>query len=672
MIDVKEHFYDDDPLSGHPDVRTRLKDVSYFFLGNGLIQAAVQVAPSGEGTAAGLLIMNPERFGKKREALTMDSRCGLESTLVRIVCGTKASAVNTETLEAEWFDEYRIPAVRIQWQAPGLQIKEQFYCPDLSQPLLIREVRIKNLKERRARIRVQTGALQESLEREIFAGPGKEEKVFFSYKLDHSGKKIIIDSIPEVELSQEAIQHWNKAHSSFGSALLEHYFNASRFQLVAAVSKSGKVDGSIWQYNREWVRDQAMIAQGLTMSGNFEIARKMLKRLLEEFVTEQGDTIDSSERRDMDEIELDQNGVLLDSLKNYVLWSGDHELVQETWEKILVTAEFPLSGVFCHQPSGLLANRREYWERHQAHGIQKGMELSHQLFTSIGLSSAATLARMISREKEALRWEMEARRIRKAMLDDTRFGLVTSQGFIKRRKVDGLVQEAIEPLPEARLPAEVPLASPGIHLLNPDSSAALAIATGFISPDSSLALKTLANLEALWNQAWEGGGYGRYHFSSEPDSPGSWPFPSLFIARACIEAGDMEKVWRVLRWLNTLPGAKAGSWFEFYGKRLAPPFPQVGITPWTWAEMIILLVHHLIGIRPEANQLRVRPRLLPGIERIQCSFPLRGGRVNFEVKKVPDARLAAFRSNGAVKQSSEREALISYSEKELWIEASVP
>jgi hypothetical protein len=672
MIDVKEHFYDDDPLQGHPDVRTRLKDVSYFFLGNGLIQAAVQVAPSGEGTAAGLLIMNPEHFGKKREALTMDSSRGLERTLVRIVSGTKPSTVNTETMEADWFDEYRIPAVRIQWQAPGLQIKEQFYCPDLSQALLMREVRIKNLKERGTQVRVQTGALQESLEREIFASPGKEEKVFFSYKLDHSGEKIVIDSIPEAEITQESVHHWNKAHSSFGSALLEHYFNASRFQLAAAVSKSGKVDGGIWQYNREWVRDQAMIARGLTVSGNFEMARKMLKRLLEEFVTEQGDTIDSSEKRDRDEVELDQNGVLLDSLKHYVLWSGDLDLVQETWEKIFVTAEFPLSSVFCHQPSGLLANRREYWERHRVHGIQKGMELSHQLFTSIGLSSAAALARMTSRQQEAIRWEAEALRIRKAMLEDTRFGLVAGQGFIKRRKVDGSVEEAIDPLPEARLPAEVPLSSPGVHLLNPDSSAALAIATGFIPPGSSLALETLANLEGLWNQAWEGGGYGRYHFSSEPDSPGSWPFPSLFIARAWLEAGDMEKVWRVLRWLNSLPGAKAGTWFEFYGKRLAPPFPQVGITPWTWAEMIILLVHHLIGIRPEAKELRIRPKLLPGIERIHCSFPLRGGRVKLEVKKAPDAELAAFRSNGRVKQASKREALISYSEKELWVEASVP
>ena len=50
MIDVKEHIYTDDPKVGHVDVRTRMKDAIYFFLGNGLIQAAVQIAPSGEGS----------------------------------------------------------------------------------------------------------------------------------------------------------------------------------------------------------------------------------------------------------------------------------------------------------------------------------------------------------------------------------------------------------------------------------------------------------------------------------------------------------------------------------------------------------------------------------------------------------------------------------------------
>ncbi len=39
MIDIQEHVYADNPLQGPPDVRTRLKNTCYFFLGNGLIQA---------------------------------------------------------------------------------------------------------------------------------------------------------------------------------------------------------------------------------------------------------------------------------------------------------------------------------------------------------------------------------------------------------------------------------------------------------------------------------------------------------------------------------------------------------------------------------------------------------------------------------------------------------
>jgi len=69
MIDVKEHCYQDDPARGHPDVRTFLKDVSYFFLGNGLIQAAVQFAPGGEGSPYGLILQHPDRLAFKRDSL---------------------------------------------------------------------------------------------------------------------------------------------------------------------------------------------------------------------------------------------------------------------------------------------------------------------------------------------------------------------------------------------------------------------------------------------------------------------------------------------------------------------------------------------------------------------------------------------------------------------------
>ena len=219
--------------------------------------------------------------------------------------------------------------------------------------------------------------------------------------------------------------------------------------------------------------------------------------------------------------------------------------------------------------------------------------------------------------------------------------------------------------PDSGLPAGAPLAESGDHFLNPDTSAALPIAIGFVPPDSPVCGPTIASLEALWNQAWEGGGYGRYHARSEPDSPGAWPFPSLFIARAGVEMGLFDKVWRILNWLDTVPGAGAGTWFEFYGKRLAPPFPQVGIVPWTWAEMVILFVHHILGVQPQEGGLRLRPKLLPKLNRISGSFPLRNGRLELTVARADKASRAAFRADGRILAASRDEAFLPYPVRDL-------
>ena len=88
--------------------------------------------------------------------------------------------------------------------------------------------------------------------------------------------------------------------------------------------------------------------------------------------------------------------------------------------------------------------------------------------------------------------------------------------------------------------------------------------------------------------------------------------------------------------------------------------------------MLILLAHHIIGIQPEVNHLRIRPKLLPGIKRIRALFPLRKGRVNLEIKKALKGESPGFRSNGTVIKSSDKEAFIGYSKNELWIEALLP
>jgi len=144
----------------------------------------------------------------------------------------------------------------------------------------------------------------------------------------------------------------------------------------------------------------------------------------------------------------------------------------------------------------------------------------------------------------------------------------------------------------------------------------------FIDPKSAIAQKTLEDVEKLWNTTWEEGGYSRYHLSSEPDSPGPWPFATLFAARAYVEAADYKKVQRILDWIYKV-GSEAGVWFEFYGNKKSPPSPPVGIVPWAWAEIIVLVVHHILGVRPCFDRIIVRPRLLLNMARVSAKVPFR-------------------------------------------------
>jgi hypothetical protein len=678
MITATEHFYDDDPLRGHPDVRTRLAAVSYFFLGNGFIQAAVQFAPGGEGTPLGLLVMNPERLGKKRDALTMDGVHGLESTAIRIATDARVSAIDSQDVRAtsdrltvQWTQHHGVPAVLARWCSGPFDVQERFYCPDRSTPRLARELIVRASGDAVTHVHIRTGARTTSVDLARTIRGGGDTQIWLIYTLDRDGKTLRLATAAADPLEDNARRYWTQAtHASFGDAMLDRWFNSSRFQLPAVVSHRGRIDGGVWQYNREWVRDQAFLALGLTMAGHAAEGGTILRRLLREFVTDEGATIDSSEVRSADEVELDQNGVLLYALHQYVNWTGDTHLAASAWDRVVAVAEFPLRPEFRHAPSGLLCNTREFWERHDVHGIERGFELTHQLFASLGLSSAAALARLLARDEthnrtattsllaSAGRWERAAASLSYVTLGRTPVSLVDERGFVKRRRLDGSVQECAVALAEAQLPPSVPLAAPGEHRLNPDTSSLLPVVFGWVEPASAEAIRTLAESERLWNQAWESGGYGRYDVSSEPDSPGAWPFASLFVARAAFETGQDERVWRVLRWLDSVPGAAAGSWFEFYGPRVAPPFPQVGIIPWTWAETIFLLVHHLLGVRPEACGIRLRPRLLSGLEHVTAVLPIRGRRVHLDVKRSRGGGPSACLLDGRPVQPAGREWLI--------------
>jgi hypothetical protein len=588
--------------------------------------------------------------------------------MLHILSESKVFLPHPAQLQARWLHKERIPRVEITWKSPLFFVKEVFYCPDRSTPRLFREVILQNLSKAKQQIVLKTGIKKQLLKIPAHLSPRERKKIIFQYEIKEGdlNPKIEIRNIDKSFISPDARVIWrNTNECKFHSRLLDHFFQASKYQLQANIAQSGKMDGGIWQYNLEWVRDQAIVSQALTFLGQFELARTIIERILTHFVTDEGATFDSSRLRPYEECEFDQNGVLLEALKTYVDWSGDKNILVEHWPKIRAGSDFPLKEVFHHSPSGLLHNQREFWERHSVHGIQDGIELAYQLFVSIGLAAAASLARLLEKEEEAKRWESAALKLKRAMIFDKKYGLVHNGHFIKRRTVAGDVQEEVSPLPDSNLPDGVPLFEKRPHYLNPDTSTALPIAKEFINPASVLASKTLDEIEQLWNQRWESGGYGRYHVSSEPDSLGPWPFPSLFVARAYFEAGQHGKVWRVLNWLKTVPGAKAGAWFEFYGLRPIPPYPQVGIVPWTWAELTFLFIHHILGVRPSLDKLWLRPRLLRGLKEIQASIRLRDFRLNLSIEKQKAKKRVGFLIDDKFYPYTEKGLILSMPDRDL-------
>ena len=99
---------------------------------------------------------------------------------------------------------------------------------------------------------------------------------------------------------------------------------------------------------------------------------------------------------------------------------------------------------------------------------------------------------------------------------------------------------------------------------------------------------------------------------------------------------------------GTAPGATSGAWFEFYGERIVPPSPQVGIVVWNWAELIVLYVQHILGVQPREDGVRVRPRLLAGLNTADATFTIRGKRLRLRVAKGGRGKKMSLAVRGAV------------------------
>lgn len=440
------------------------------------------------------------------------------------------------------------------------------------------------------------------------AGNATVPPVTFLYLIADNGTAAVPHHIPTPKTNRKECE---PDSGDFTGRLLRQ-FDVARIGLHAAVSPQGAFDASIWQYGYEWGQDAAMCASAAVYAGDFELARRLLERILTALSNDEGSIAESSRFRDGDPAELNANGAVLTALRDYAALDRDTSLIERYWERIAAIAELPLRDDYLHE-SGLIAGRRDLWERLPWTGVRTGFDTAANTFCAEGLKAAAELAAMIGRKEEEGRWREAGETMEAALTGHNRFSCIEEGRIIARRLTDGSVQTemiAEEGYHDERYAPYVPVAAadPTPRPCEPDSVAALPILYGIVDPASDVARATLDHLRThLWDTTGIGG-YARSPLASDPDSPGPWPFVTAWMAEAELRAGLTERAKETTEWLLDAAGA-GGSWFEYYGERKSPPFPPVGVIVWGWGQYLLLAARGWMGIEFNAERLRIAPRI---------------------------------------------------------------
>lgn len=643
----------------------------YFVLRSGRIKLVVQADRAG--TSPGFLWLafdghDNRQTRRKENALNFGDGTGfLRSALEVVLGGFPFTAVGHETI-TRWVQIENIPAVEASWWAGGLLVTECLIAlsgsGDFLRRITLASRNLGGTEEVSLRLSLPAGGSPSARlsldvpgasvpvrrhESGIEIGPlsipvGGSVSVDTRLSIEISGE----DPHPEIGDSLRRTDSTWATVSSLSTAdtTIRELFDKARFGLSAMVADNGAMDAGIFEYGAQWVRDTSNTLIGLIHAGHFELARRGFAHVLANMVNEDGKTMIGSAYDDPDREQFDQMGELLHGLAAYLDWTGDDSLIREYHSRLIALIERPLRTEFRHS-SGMVHNRREFWER----TLEDGLELAYQTYVTLGLREAASLARELDATDRAGPWRRQADSILNAMLSDPVFALVEQGRLIKRRAIDGTWVR------ELRFPgsaADVPLKTERVNLADPDSTTALPIALGLIDPRSALARNTLDELERLWNARWFGGGYERYHSSGQADQPGPWTFATCFILRAQHDAGLYDRSRRTLEWLNTVQGGRTGAWFEEI-PLVRSQSATAGVLPWTSGEVSLFIVRHLLGVRFDQRRLVLRPSLAPASPPVLANLRFRKSRLALDIRGAGPFRFALVNgrrvdadANGAV------------------------
>jgi hypothetical protein len=618
------------------------RDTDSFVLGDGSLTCVVELNRASGRGPYGILLGVPGRVARRESTLLWHPEHHLRRTLLTVVVDGARHSPDHESTSVEWDDD--TGGVVIRWSAGPARVEER---------IAVTAAHVDRIVTVDA-----AGSGDIAIEAALYANPvlfdeftngeqsltasGHHELRLVCLSPSRPFERFITAYRGERDTPGALRAHFVYSSDAFHHprrrAIVAPRADASRIEtqlrrslhgLRAAIGSDGRFNASLFQYEFEWGLDAAMAARAVCVAGDHELGGAILENILSRLSNDEGMIAEAGRFRGGELSELNGNGAVLDAAWRHVLWSRDEELVRRHWQRLVAIAEYPLRDEFQHE-CGMLRTRRDFWERSPWQGVGDGFELGHQVLCSVGLTAASQLATLIGDSARAARWREAGARIRTAMLEHPTHRLIEDGRFVRRRRIDGSVERALVADRTWRRDEYAPYVPTSYdetpRSCEPDVTEVLPIIYGLVDARSDVALRTLDAIEGLWSPTGIGG-YARYDIASEPDSPGPWPFATAMVAAAELEAGLDERADRSINWLLDAAGA-GGSWLEYYGHRQTPPFPPTGIIVWGWAQYLILVIEHMLGVRIERGSLHSHARragighvLRIGTDRIE--LPLR-------------------------------------------------
>ena len=258
-----------------PDHRVALPDTSYFFIGNGLVRAAVQFAAGGEGSPLGLVIDDPARLVSKRDALSMGPN-GLGAVSVRIRLGDLELVPEMPNLSVRWETDAGAPVVVAYWGHADLSVRERFYMLEGFPRQIVREIGLLNGSATDLPVTLLAGEGRAVLSQALVVPARDQASLGVVYESGSAQPSI---GMRFTDVQPPAADAWwaGLTDLALGHDLLEHAFRASRRQLPAAIAADGIMPARMWS-GPGGPADIAAVAVACLQLGCWTAARRALER----------------------------------------------------------------------------------------------------------------------------------------------------------------------------------------------------------------------------------------------------------------------------------------------------------------------------------------------------------------------------------------------------------